>query len=381
MKFSFLTHEIGSLSKPEWRVRSALQKPIRNQDINQAVDWGERLYLNYQPLIQLLKKKTKGKQTRQQIVRWASRYAIRLEEKAGLDVVYDGEQHRSEMYQYPIMRSRGFKFSGNIRSFDNKYYRKAICTSQPGLKQPYHVNEFKFVQATATRQVKIPITGAYTLGAWSFDQHYTGKTQAIGTKKAIASQTKNRRQFILDIARHIVRPNIIKLIKAGATWIQIDEPAATTIPEEVPLFVDAFNATVKGLDCRFSCHICFSDYRLLFPHLHRAQKLHEVHLEISNRDSKKLGVKHQLRPGYQILRFFKKQGFKPKVGVGVVDIHTDYLESPELIRDRILYAAKILGPDNIYAATDCGLRTRTWEVSFQKMQRLAHGAFLASQAI
>ena len=77
-----------------------------------------------------------------------------------------------------------------------------------------------------------------------------------------------------------------------------------------------------------------------------------------------------------------EDGFEGEVGIGVSDVHVNEIESPELIRDRILYAAKALGdPTKIYVNPDCGLRTRTREVSFDKIRSMVKGAELARKAV
>lgn len=377
-----LTHEIGSLAKPEWRVKVALGKKITDEDIKDAVSWGKRFDIDYDPLILLLQKKNPGTRDRNEIKKWASIYAIRMQEKAGLDIVYDGEQQRSEMYQYAVNRCYGFVFRGLVRSFDNKYYQKAACVGKPKLKKPWHLEELAFLKKHTDRVIKIPITGAYTIAAWSFDEYYGKKAQRLGGKVALQNKEKARRKFVLDIAKFLIRPNIKMLIENGAGWIQIDEPAATTIPSEVPLFVESFNESVKGLKGQFSVHICYSDYRLLFPHIQKMENCSQYALELSNRDSKTLGTKEGNRPGYEILSWFKKYKIPSRIGLGVTDIHTNFLESPELVRDRILYSAKLLGDSSLVNPTpDCGLRTRAWEVAFRKLQATVQGARLAEKEL
>jgi len=62
----------------------------------------------------------------------------------------------------------------------------------------------------------------------------------------------------------------------------------------------------------------------------------------------------------------------------VTDVHTDFVEPPELVRDRLLYAARVLDdPEKVIACHDCGLRTRRWEVAFEKEKALVKGAELA----
>lgn len=378
----FITHEIGSLSKPEWRVKGVLGRPVNNHDIDDAISWGKRLGITHKPLLQILRGRVLSPDDKKEIRRWACLYAVRLQEAAGLDVVYNGEQDRSEMYQYPVTLSDGFVFRGLVRAFDNKYYQKAACCGKPKLKKPWHNDEFLSLQKMTKRIIKIPITGAYTLAAWSFDEFYTRKSQTIGSRKALKEKEKARRAFILDIARYLIRPNIKMLLELGASWIQIDEPAATTIPSEVPLFVESFNESVKGLKGEFTVHICYSDYRLLFPHIQKMENCSQYALELSNRDSKELGVNDKQRPGYEILKWFKKYKIPSRIGLGVSDIHSDYIESPKLVRDRILYAVKILGdPALVNPTPDCGLRTRDWEVSFQKLSNIVKGARLAEKQL
>lgn len=357
-------------------------KGMTELDISSAISWGKKLGIDYEPLLKLLKKKNLTPSDKEKIVWWSCLYAVKLQEVAGLDIVYNGEQNRSEMYQYAVALSEGFVFRGLVRSFDNKYYQKAACIARPKVKKPWHVDELLQLNGLTSKQIKIPITGAYTIAAWSFDEHYSKKAQSLGSKKAFKGIRKARRAFILDIAKNLIRPNIKKLLDQGAKWIQIDEPAATTIPGEVDLFVESFNESIRGLKGEFSVHICYSDYNLLFPHIKNMKNCSQYALELSNRDSTKTGTKEGDRPGYEILKLFKKYRIPSRIGLGVTDIHRDFIEPPELIRDRILYSAKILGDSRLINPTpDCGLRTRTWEVSFKKLENMVQGTRLAEKSL
>jgi 5-methyltetrahydropteroyltriglutamate--homocysteine methyltransferase len=212
---------------------------------------------------------------------------------------------------------------------------------------------------------------------WSYDEHYAKDTM-LG---AAAQRAEARRRFGVDVARDVVRPNVTGLVEAGAEWVQIDEPAATTRPEEVPLVVETFNATREGVDARVSMHICFSDYNSLFPHIEALDDCYELQLEFSNRDARELGTKAEDRLGYDVLERFARSAWDGKIGLGVIDIHTNFIEPPELVRDRILFAARVLGPERIEVNTDCGLRTRTWEVSLGKLKNMVEGTRLAEEAL
>ncbi len=382
MIHTMITHEIGSLAKPEWRVKSARKSKITPADIAEAERWGRELGVETGPLVDLLKKGTRTAAEQKEINRISSLYGLRLIERAGIDVVYDGEQQRSEMYHEAASHTGGFAFYGHVRSFDNKYYQKGACISRPTYTKPYHLQEFQEVSAMTLRPLKVPITGAYTIGDWSYDEHYSQGSFAIGTSAGREARRRARREFIIDVARRVIRPNIEALVKAGATWIQIDEPAVTSHPEEVPLFVDSFNASTDGIRCTFSVHICFSDYSKLFPYITKLRNCSQYALEFANRDSKKLGTADRDRPGYAILRLFKKHRIDSAIGLGVTDIHTDYLEPPELVRDRILYATKVLGDHRlVFPTPDCGLRTRSIPIAYEKLKRTVQGTRLAEKIL
>jgi 5-methyltetrahydropteroyltriglutamate--homocysteine methyltransferase len=375
-----LTHEIGSLAKPGWRVKAAAGQRVGQADIEQARIWGERLDVDgHEALLDLLRRSDLSVGERDEVRQWSSRYGLRFFESAGLDVVYDGEQQRSEMYAWAVAHADGFEFRGTVRSFDDKYYSKAAVIGPIGLRSPFHNEEYELLRAVAKRPIKIPVTGPYTLAAWSFDEHYRG---AVDLTRPLPDrhrrQREARREFVLDVARHLVRPNIESLLGLGAQWIQIDEPAGSTVPDEIPLMVEAFDVCVGGLDATFTTHLCFSEYELFFPALADLTGCQQYTVGFANDDSRELGTSGDARPGYRIIEKFRDLPTKPALGLGVLDIHTDFIESPELVRDRILHAVDVFGgPERLQVVPDCGLRTRSWQVAYGKLVNLVAGVELA----
>ena len=379
-----LAHEVGSLAKPRWRVRAAAGQPLDGADLEEARAWGERLGVpGYEELLALLRRQPLDSGGRAAVKAWSSRYALRLCEAAGLDVVYDGEQQRSEMYAWAVRHASGFEPRGSVRSFDNKYYAKSAVTGPVSLRVPFHNEEFELLRRHARAPLKIPVTGAYTLAAWSFDEYYQRSTD-LGRPAAERRRERReaRRRFVLDVARHFVRPNLEALIAAGARWIQIDEPAGATEPGEVALMAEAFNTCVKGLDATFSTHLCFSDYDLFFPSIEQMVTCQQYAVGFANYDSRDLGVSSAARPGYRAIRKFRDLPYRPGLGLGVLDIHTDFIEPPELVRDRILHAVEVFGgPERVQVTPDCGLRTRSWEVALAKLRNMVAGVELAKASL
>jgi 5-methyltetrahydropteroyltriglutamate--homocysteine methyltransferase len=165
---------MGSLDKPGWRVKAYAGKKLDESDFEEARAWGERLGVDgYEELLELLRRSPiTSPERKAHIKRWGSRYGLALQERAGLDVVYDGEQQRSEMYAWAIQHADGFEWRGSVRAFDNKYYSKAAVTGAIGMRSPFHDDEFAFLKDVASAELKVPVTGAYTIADWSFDEYY-----------------------------------------------------------------------------------------------------------------------------------------------------------------------------------------------------------------
>jgi 5-methyltetrahydropteroyltriglutamate--homocysteine methyltransferase len=170
--------------------------------------------------------------------------------KAGVDVPTDGEVRRDEMVEFFAERIKGFKFYGPVRVWGTAYYRKPSVVSKIEYNKPLLVDEFKFASSVSyTENLKITITGPYTIAEWSYNEYY-----------------KNKRDLVFDLAK-VINQEIRNLVEAGAKIIQIDEPALHTRKEDVKWAIDAINETVKGINAKLIMHICYGDYSLVAPYL------------------------------------------------------------------------------------------------------------------
>jgi 5-methyltetrahydropteroyltriglutamate--homocysteine methyltransferase len=133
----FPTQEIGSLAKPRWRIKGYKGETLTKNEIAEALDWKRKLKIEDSKSLDKLLSEKDSPNRRKAIMEWSSRFAIRIFEVAGLDVVYDGEQWRSEMYEHVIRNIAGFKFLGFVKSFDYRYFRKAACIEKPLHKSSY----------------------------------------------------------------------------------------------------------------------------------------------------------------------------------------------------------------------------------------------------
>jgi 5-methyltetrahydropteroyltriglutamate--homocysteine methyltransferase len=378
----FPAQEIGSLSKPNWRVLGYRGVPISDSDFSEAKYWGKKLKIEgYEKLLEYLKSDD-SPEVRERIREWSAIYALRYLESAGLDIVYDGEQWRTEMYEALVKEVEGFKFIGHVRSWDNKYYRKAAVVSEIRWRSPIYLDEYLFTRAHTSRIVKLPFTGPYTVTDWSFNEYYQKRLEGTCPDPRELKK-KAYTELLFEVSRKLIRPEISSLVSSGVKWIQIDEPALSTQPgkEQISNFVQAINEAIQGFDCKFSLHVCYStDYTAMFPELLEARNISQYALEFANRDSNRIGRARRI--GYDVVKLLREYGAGKEIGLGVVDVHDDRIESPNLVRERILHASDLIGdPGLVYVNPDCGLRTRTWKVAYSKLQNMVRGAELARRSL
>ncbi|MDO8427919.1 MAG: hypothetical protein Q7S92_01780 [Candidatus Diapherotrites archaeon] len=388
MKSIFLTQEIGSIQRPIWRQK--LDAPVNENWIHEAIAWGERL--NVEERFKLANAEKTGLlqkhgsertiEEKQQIIEIASIYVIRMFETAGLDRVFNGEQPRTEMYDFLAKQTQGIETAGTLNSFDANYFTKGIVASPLAIQQSaidFFAKEFNFVKKHSSKIVKPCLTGAYTMTDWSYIEYHRQQYEHKKEPALIALQ-KGRRDAVLDFSEYVLRPIVQNLAHQGATVIQIDEPAAATNEHEADLFVESVNQSFQGISSNIekAVHLCYSNYSSLFPALTECSADSYL-IEFTNHASPVHFKPNDVSPEtYRALELFKEYKMDVSIGLGVIDIHSDAIETPEVIRDRLLYAEKLLGsPEKIQVNPDCGLRTRRWDIAFAKLCNMVKGTELA----
>jgi 5-methyltetrahydropteroyltriglutamate--homocysteine methyltransferase len=263
---------------------------------------------------------------------------IRLQESLGLDLLVDGEMYRGDMTTYFAENLEGFRISGLVRSYGNRYYRKPVVVGEVRWPRPVTVEWFRFAREQTRLPVKAILTGPYTLMDWAFDEHY-------GSRESLA----------LALA-DVVRQEAEALVAAGARHVQIDEPAISVRPGEIDLAIRAMHRVTDGLRARTITHICYGDFPAIYPRL-LDLPVEQFTLELSNSD---LGL----------LELFGTSPFTKELGAGVVDVHSHAVEPVEVVKERILAALKVVPPPRLYVNPDCGLKTRTAEESEAKLRNM-----------
>ncbi|MBI3933493.1 MAG: methionine synthase, partial [Acidobacteria bacterium] len=180
------------------------------------------------------------------------------------------------------------------------------------------------------------LTGPYTMMDWAFNEYYP-----------------DRRAACLALAREI-RKEVMALLEAGAKIVQIDEPATSVRPEELPWVAEAMHVVVDGLQGYFVTHICYGAFQKIYPGMLDIP-VDNFDLEMSN---------NQL----SLLELFRNDRFTKDISFGVVDVHSHEIEGHAEVRDRLRRALEVLEPEQIWVDPDCGLKTRTVEEAVEKMR-------------
>jgi 5-methyltetrahydropteroyltriglutamate--homocysteine methyltransferase len=271
-----------------------------------------------------------------QLEKQATREWIEFQEELGVDILVDGEMYRGDMATYFAERLDGFSISGLVRSYGNRYYHKPVAVGEIRWREPISVEMFKYAQSLTDKPVKGMLTGPYTMMDWSFNEHYP-----------------NREALAMALAEAI-RQEAAELEKAGAKYIQIDEPAVSTRPEELEIAIKAMGVVTNGLKAHTLTHICYGDFEKIYPRMLDIP-VDQIDLEMANSH-------------YDLLDTFRKAPFTKAIGLGVVDVHSHVLESVDEVADGIRRTLEVIPPERIYVDPDCGLKTRTVEEAKDKMR-------------
>lgn len=383
---NFLTHEVGSLKKPNIFIKAARNEELAETDFKEFQEFSKLIGLQTTDpdLVELLKQSGPNQKDNTEYHNklgfWRVKLNIKFKESTGIDLIDAGEWTRREMYQHIVDNDAlsGINLLGHVRSFDYNFYKPGIASSNIlyNNNKSIHIQEYEWAKQVATKPLKVCLTAFNTVAEWSL----LGK--------------QNFDELMFNLIDEVFIPETIKLFEAGATWIQMDEPALTTHPDHVDAFVDGWNYWISKVkdhapsDVVYSLHNCFSNYDLLWPILQDLDELGALTLEFANRDTWDLGINPQARKAFaEIIKPLRdlydgETGFKVKSALGVLPVHTNHETTAELIRDRLLFINEIVGdPKLVLGAPDCGLRQRSLAVSHQLLSNLAEGAQLARDAI
>jgi 5-methyltetrahydropteroyltriglutamate--homocysteine methyltransferase len=282
----------------------------------------------------------------------ATRQAIDLQERIGLNILTDGEMRRE---------SYANRFSNALDGLDIDHPGMAPSrTGRPtpvprvvgplARSRPVQVRDLEFLRAHTTRPIKMTVPGPFTMAHQLQDEHY-GDIQALAFALAAA-----------------VNAEVRDLEAAGADVVQIDEPLLQAWPDEARAYaVAAIDRALEGARCATALHTCFGYGHIVadrpqgYPFLE----------ELADSTVQQLSIEAaQLKLDLELLRRLPDK----TIMLGVIDIVDQTIETPDVVAGRIRRALLIVPPDRLILATDCGMKYLSREIADAKLAALVGGS-------
>jgi 5-methyltetrahydropteroyltriglutamate--homocysteine methyltransferase len=283
----------------------------------------------------------------------ATQVAIRDMERAGIDIVTDGEIRRE---------SYSNRFATALEGIDDEHPGEIVNrvgqkTAVPRVvgkirrTGPVELRDMQFLRTNTERLAKITLPGPFTMGQQVKDEFY-GDAEAMCMDYAAA-----------------VNEEAKELVKAGADVIQLDEPWLRNNPDEAKRYaVKVINRALEGIDVPTVVHLCFGYAAVVkggkptgYAFLPQLADSIAQQISIESAQPKiDLGVLKELAP--------------KKVMLGVIDLADPEIETPQKVAERIRAGLKFLPPDKLLPAPDCGMKYLPRATAFGKLKALAEGA-------
>jgi 5-methyltetrahydropteroyltriglutamate--homocysteine methyltransferase len=297
----------------------------------------------------------------------ATLLAIKWQEDADIDIVCDGEMSRQHFVHGFLEFVDGIDFAHKVEMGIRADRYKAMVPVVRGelkLKRRVHQAEARHARAHTGRKLKITLPGPMTIADTVADSYYGDKVKMAMAFAGLLNQEARA------------------LEKDGVDVVQLDEPAFNVFMDDVGGWgVEAMHRAIDGLRCTTAVHICYGygikanidwknslggewrQYEKFFPALAKSE-IGQVSLEcINSRVPLKL---LSLLEGKELL-------------VGVIDVATDKVETPEQVAQVIGDVIKVVPKEKVIACTNCGMAPMRRDVAEAKLKALGAGAALARQ--
>jgi 5-methyltetrahydropteroyltriglutamate--homocysteine methyltransferase len=296
---------------------------------------------------------------------------IKSQEDAGLDIVTDGEQSRQHFVHGFLEAVDGIDFEHKVEMGIRNDRYKAMVPQVVGplaLKGRVHGTEARFARAHTKKKLKITMPGPMTIVDTVADRHYGGGPEGrIAMAMAFA-----------DLLNQEARA----LEADGVDVVQFDEPAFNVYMKDVNAWgLEALERAAAGLACTTAVHICYGygikanvdwkkslgeewrQYEQIFPAIAKSS-IRQVSLE----------CQHSHVP-MDLIRLLDGKD----VMVGVIDVASDDVETPEEVADTIGRALQFVARERLLPCTNCGMAPMDRDIAVRKLRALAQGAALARQ--
>jgi 5-methyltetrahydropteroyltriglutamate--homocysteine methyltransferase len=282
----------------------------------------------------------------------ATLLAIRDQERAGLDIITDGEMRRESYSNRFATALEGVDLDNPGTALDRSGHPNPVprVVGKVRRKHPVEVRDVQFLRANTERRVKMTVPGPFTMSQQAQNDFYD-------SEEALA----------LDYAA-AVNEEIRDLFAAGADIVQVDEPYMQARPEKARAFgLKALNRALDGIEGETAVHICFGYAAII----HQRPSGYSFLAELAASSAKAVSIETaQSRLDCSVLEKLPNK----TIILGVLDLSSHDVETPELVAERIRRALPHVSADRIVVAPDCGLKYLPRDVAYGKMKAMADGA-------
>jgi 5-methyltetrahydropteroyltriglutamate--homocysteine methyltransferase len=289
----------------------------------------------------------------------ATRLAILDQERAGLDIITDGEIRRESYSNRFATELEGVDLDNPGMALDRSGHPNPVPRVVGKIKRrgPVEVRDLKFLKSQTDKPVKMTVPGPFTMSQQAQNDFY-----------------KDEGEMALDYAA-AVNAEIKDLFAAGADVVQIDEPYMQARPEKARKYgVASLNRALEGVSGTTAVHICFGYAAII----HERPEGYSFLPEFAGTTVKQVSIETaQSKLDCSVLKTLPDK----TIILGVLDLSTHDVETPEIVAARIERALPYVDPKRIIVAPDCGLKYLPRAVAFGKMKAMADGARLVRQKL
>jgi 5-methyltetrahydropteroyltriglutamate--homocysteine methyltransferase len=289
----------------------------------------------------------------------ATLLAIRSQEKAGLDILTDGEMRRESYSNHFATALSGIDLDrpGSVVNRSGQQIPVPRVVGEIRRPEPIQTRDVRFLRAHTDRTVKITVPGPFTMAQQAQNEHYA-----------------DDRALALAYA-DVVREEIADLFSAGADIVQIDEPWLQARPEIARKYgAEAVSRALEGAAGPTVLHLCFGYAAMVSERPEGSSFLPELADTPADTVSVETAQSH-LDPAS--LRPLRGKG----IALGVLDLSTPEVETPEMIADRVRRALDDVDVERLVLSSDCGLKYLPRTSAEGKMRSLATAAALLREEL
>jgi 5-methyltetrahydropteroyltriglutamate--homocysteine methyltransferase len=210
---------------------------------------------------------------------------------------------------------------------------------------------FKFLKEHSVARTKVCVTGPHMLAKRATNEYY-----------------KDEKELIFDLA-DILNKELKGLVASGCEFIQIDEPVWVGYPQDMPWLVESFNRLVNGVNAKIALHVCYGNYQL--KKLFKGQYA-ELFPAILETKTQQLCLEFAVSDGVG-LEIFQHHKTDKEIGVGVIDVKDENVETPAVVAERIRQALKYIPAEKMTIVPDCGMKFMPRARAFGKLKAMVEG--------